>query len=120
MTHIYCCVACGCLAHSERADAVTCCPACRAWVHRHPENLEQLKRIADAFEVPVSMIPEVRAACCLLSAADVQAVESGTASVTDARIRDQVERAFLKLVFQAVHETPPTSTPEAPRHERQP
>jgi hypothetical protein len=93
--YIFKCVACGLLAPSNRSDAVTCSPKCRVWLHRHPEQLAQLKAACDGLEVSVAMTLQV-AAVDLLRPDLAQAIRDGKLKLDDTRA--DVWAAFWRVV----------------------
>ncbi len=93
------CIACDKLAESHRGHAVTCSPACRVWIHRHPERLASLRATCEALKVEPGMVQECAAAGRLRP--DLSAlIGAGELSVHD--VRADVHREFLRLVFATV------------------
>jgi hypothetical protein len=98
-TRVFRCIYCDRLADSSRSHAITCSTACRVALHRNPEALERLERIAD--DLPVGMLLEIGAVMELRPDLGEQ-IESGTLKVYEAR--PEVYRAFIKLLFASVRE----------------
>lgn len=57
----YVCVGCGLLALTQRSDTLTCSPACRVRLHRHPELIAELKADAERYDVSVASILQAAA-----------------------------------------------------------
>ena len=94
---VFVCVGCDLLACSERSHAVTCSPACRVRVHRHPDELRRVEALATSMHITVMDIQDAVAMQRLRP--DLTArVTSGEVEMDD--VRPDVWAAFLELVNQ--------------------
>lgn len=107
--YVYVCWACDDLADSGRPDAVTCSPACRVWLHRHPDHREPLEMAtahanalgADDCVIPPAMILQHKAIVRLRpDLADE--IKAGKRSVDDCRA--DVYQAYLEIIVRAATE----------------
>lgn len=89
------CAACGKLADTTRAHAITCSTACRVALHRHPERFEALKEVCAALKVRPAMVLEANAIKALRPDL-VDKIVQGAIEIEDTR--EDVYREFLKLL----------------------
>ncbi|HEX7349069.1 MAG TPA: hypothetical protein VF264_05430 [Rhodanobacteraceae bacterium] len=94
-SRVFECIACGRLADSQRSDAITCSPACRVWLHRHPERLDAIKRTCAGPGIPVAMLQEANAIRALLPDTSDR-IARGEVEMED--VRGDVWRAFWALL----------------------
>lgn len=82
---VFVCLGCDGLATSARSHAITCSPACRVRVHRHPEKLRFLEAEARKIKVTVPFMLDMEAALLLLP--DVEpAIALGEVELNDLRV----------------------------------
>jgi len=101
--HVFVCAACDKLAHAERAHAITCSPACRVWLHRHPERLADLKAACASLDVTPALVQEAAAINLLLPEATARIDRR---EVKIAELRGDLWRAYWQRVQQAVEAAP--------------
>lgn len=104
--YVFQCAACDGLSDTSRADTVTCSPACRVALHRHPQRLAHLQAVARASDVTVAAILRC-AAVRLLCPELVNPIMAGTLTIAEAQ--PEVRRAYWALLQQhlARDVTPP-------------
>jgi hypothetical protein len=98
---VFVCIGCDLLACSDRAHAVTCSPACRVRVHRHPERLRRMEAEASACHINVPAILDATALRRLRPDLG-QCVMAGTMEIDDTRA--DVWRAFYELLEEKRHD----------------
>ena len=55
--YIICCAICGRLHETSRRDALTCSSKCRVSLHRHPERLQDFRKVCTQMDVsPISVL----------------------------------------------------------------
>jgi hypothetical protein len=96
--YVFLCLGCDFLADSTRSDALTCSPACRVRVHRHPEGQARLRKDAEAFGITPASI--LQAAAIYVLRPDLgDAVLAGTRTLAD--IEPEIYGAYLARVLAA-------------------
>ena len=73
------CVGCDELFHTERKDSIACSQACRVWLRRYPERVQQIRRGASCLGVSILSILELLAIERLLPGL-MGAIAAGTQS----------------------------------------
>ena len=95
------CLGCDGLFTTARADTLTCSPACRVRVHRHPEALASLRTTAKRLDITAASI--LRAAAIDRVRPDlVAAIRAGSLTLDDAQ--PEVWRAFWDRLCAATRE----------------
>ena len=93
-------MACDGLADSARSDALTCSPACRTWLHRHPARLAQVQRIGKRFDLTPAQMQYGAAMARLVPDAWAQMARG----VTEAAIRDAVRAVYFDILLAATRD----------------
>lgn len=94
---VFVCAGCDRLACSDRSHAITCSPACRVRVHRHPDALRRLEALAAPVHITVMDIQDAAAVKRLRP--DLSArIASGEVEIDD--VRQDVWGAFWELLQQ--------------------
>lgn len=94
---VFVCVGCDRLACSDRSHAITCSPACRVRVHRHPDALRRLEALAAPVHITVMDIQDADAVRRLRPDLGAR-IASGEVEIDD--VRQEVWRAFWELLQQ--------------------
>ena len=97
---VFVCLGCDRLTSSSRAHAITCSPACRVRLHRHPEPLRQLEGICAQMDTPVPRVLDARAVMRLRPDLEPR-IMAGELTLADAQ--PEVWQAFVRLAFAAAH-----------------
>jgi hypothetical protein len=98
--YVFVCVACRGLADATRNDRLTCSPACRVRLHRHPELLASVRRAAEQCHVAIASILQ-GAAIDRLRPDLGNAILAGTHTFED--VRTDVYLAYLAALRAAMN-----------------
>lgn len=94
---VFVCIGCDGLACSARSHTITCSPACRVRIHRHPDELRRLEALAASTGTTVMDLQDA-AAMQRLRPVLTARVASGEVEMDDAR--PDVWAAFWELLQQ--------------------
>jgi len=97
---VFQCAACGGLADSTRRHAITCSPACRVRLHRHPEIMRDWVERAEQIGVCIPYMLEINAAAELLPDFGERVFADQWLRVTD--LRREIFAAYWRLLMQSI------------------
>ncbi len=100
--YVFVCAGCGLLAQTERADTLTCSPACRVRAHRSGAT-DKLRRIARAQDIIAGSI--ARAQAIMLLRPDLfERASRGEIKIDDQDTQREMNKSFWALVKKQISE----------------